>query len=878
MTITLNFKDLAYGLVLTAPSPANSGGSLTLQEGQGDDFPDAPFDVTMFPPDTNPTPTNAEIGLCTEKDGDILHITRAQRGTTAKNVGDGWQVMNCIDAELLNEIIALTSGADGDILDQVIVSSFDTGCGPSDAVEVNGVDIAPICSPDGDGTNPFQVTFVAPASGKVELWAEMEIFIEMFNLPSGLAWCFADGETGTTPVSPIQEVNGFSNVFGDAEINTYTRAVYHAFVDGLTPGDTYNWQLSGYTLPGSAATDIVVNTGTDPDEDPWGPAVITVQGGGSGGGGGDDGGSGLESVVAGDGIEVDDTDPLNPIISATGGGGGGDTTIQAAIHQATTINFDDANILTGIDVYDVEEGDIVLDIWVEILTNWDGTTPFMDVGTFDETSVGFFAGSSPGSIDATNEDSTTNGYRWRSWGVPPHGADLAANNNAYLAADGNQSRVAPFTITDGGHPIQVIVTQDGTSGGADPGSTQGQAIVHVLVVPAAGVTVGGGGGGDVATGFLPPVVVASNDSGDMVNSPPSGPATIDSSTVEDDWRVLLTNQTVPQDNGIWIVNTGGDWVRPDDFPTGVAIPDGLMVSVGEVNGSWNWASVWMFQGAGVIVDTDPNYWAMIASNAVMQWQQNPGGAPYLQLTTALNMLGMLIIDGQLEIQGSVYSGDGGISTQPPVTILEDGATAMTLPTASSTGDQVVIIKNDSVSDITITPDGTAPDTIDENSTFILYASAAVFLRSDGETNWDIIALYPGNELDIGVVRVSEIVASSAFFNGSANFNSNIDLNSGIAMQIDVINTSGATIGAAEEPLYILQSGAVDPTLLPASTIFGNTFWVKNVSGGSITINPDPTNPDTIEGASTLVLIDGASVQLWSDGANNNWLILASHGL
>jgi hypothetical protein len=45
----------------------------------------------------------------------------------------------------------------------------------------------------------------------------------------------------------------------------------------------------------------------------------------SGGGGG---GSGIvETIVAGTGISVDDTDPANPIVSATGGGGGGDETL-----------------------------------------------------------------------------------------------------------------------------------------------------------------------------------------------------------------------------------------------------------------------------------------------------------------------------------------------------------------------------------------------------------------------------------------------------------------------------------------------------------------------------------------------------------------------
>lgn len=521
MAISINFKDFARGVVLTAPSPTDTGVALTLREGQGDDFPEAPFDATFWPPNVDPSSSNAEICLCTEKDGDILHITRHQRGTSAQHILAGWQVMNCIDAELLNEIIALASGADGDILDQVSVDVFTTTCGPSDTIEINGADILPICSPDGDGTNPFVVSFVAPASGQVELWAEMEIFVEMFNLPSGLAWCFADAETGMTPVSSLQEVNVFADVFGDAEIDTYTRAIYHAFVRDLTPGNTYNWQLSGYTLSGSAAVDIRVNDGTD-EGTPWGPAVVTVQGSGGGG----SGGGGLESVVAGSGIAVDDTDPLNPVISSTGGGGGGGT-----------------------------------------------------------------------------------------------------------------------------------------------------------------------------SGMLAPVVVASTSNAEMTESPPSGPATIDTTTVEDDWRVLLTNQSTQVDNGVWVVNTSGLWTRPDDFATGLLVPDGLMVAVGEVNGSWNWASVWMFQGGGVIVDTDPNSWAMVLSNVYLQFQ--PEAGTYGQVTYNTSGITLSSSDGGVGITIE-DGGSSGITINSggtgPLTQISNGGISLTDNSATGllieeNGNSVITIQN-----------------------------------------------------------------------------------------------------------------------------------------------------------------------------------------
>lgn len=52
--------------------------------------------------------------------------------------------------------------------------------------------------------------------------------------------------------------------------------------------------------------------------------IVVVAGDGSGTGGG--GSAGVQSIVAGDNITVDNTDPSNPIVSATGGGGGSDST------------------------------------------------------------------------------------------------------------------------------------------------------------------------------------------------------------------------------------------------------------------------------------------------------------------------------------------------------------------------------------------------------------------------------------------------------------------------------------------------------------------------------------------------------------------------
>lgn len=55
---------------------------------------------------------------------------------------------------------------------------------------------------------------------------------------------------------------------------------------------------------------VVVDTSGDVEDAPSGSVPIALYGAGGGGGGG------IESVVAGEGISIDDEDPANPIISA----------------------------------------------------------------------------------------------------------------------------------------------------------------------------------------------------------------------------------------------------------------------------------------------------------------------------------------------------------------------------------------------------------------------------------------------------------------------------------------------------------------------------------------------------------------------------------
>lgn len=89
-------QNLAYSTVATAPVPAASGTFLIVASGDGTIFPTPPFSATVWPANTDPFITNAEIVLVTDRIGDTFEIVRAQENSTAKNILVGYQIANTI--------------------------------------------------------------------------------------------------------------------------------------------------------------------------------------------------------------------------------------------------------------------------------------------------------------------------------------------------------------------------------------------------------------------------------------------------------------------------------------------------------------------------------------------------------------------------------------------------------------------------------------------------------------------------------------------------------------------------------------------------------------------------------------------------------------
>ena len=99
------YKNFAYSLVATAPSPATTGTSLVVTAADGTKFPEVPFNATIWATGANPITTNAEIVRVTAIATDTLTIVRAQEGSSARTVVVGDQIAATITAKVFTDIL-----------------------------------------------------------------------------------------------------------------------------------------------------------------------------------------------------------------------------------------------------------------------------------------------------------------------------------------------------------------------------------------------------------------------------------------------------------------------------------------------------------------------------------------------------------------------------------------------------------------------------------------------------------------------------------------------------------------------------------------------------------------------------------------------------
>lgn len=167
-----------------------------------------------------------------------------------------------------------------------------------------------------------------------------------------------------------------------------------------------------------------------------------------------------------DGYELD---------TPSGGGGAGSAVVRKFVFTHAT-----AGLLTGAAVYTPTIGDVLLDGWVEITTAFDGTTPTLDFGPFlaGDSHMGYFNTFGYGALDVSAADQLiTEGLSIQAPGHQPN-SDLMGNTLNSPAPNGGQ-RVLParFVTAD---PIKVVVSQNGSNNGANPGSTAGGGVLYLV--------------------------------------------------------------------------------------------------------------------------------------------------------------------------------------------------------------------------------------------------------------------------------------------------------------------------------------------------------------------------------------------------------------
>jgi hypothetical protein len=180
-----------------------------------------------------------------------------------------------------------------------------------------------------DAVVPAGVNYAAFNAGirrSASLTAALHIQIDHHNSSGVLLGTYGRQETDTSGGDAAAVGTGLIAVTpGDI-----IRATYFLGTAGDVDGGKYGTWFSGYAVGGY----------TGPQGDP-GPA------------------GNVDSIVAGTGISVDNTDPANPVVSATGGGGGSHWTQIAELTAPTAGSFDFSGLsFAGYDEIEIELHDI----------------------------------------------------------------------------------------------------------------------------------------------------------------------------------------------------------------------------------------------------------------------------------------------------------------------------------------------------------------------------------------------------------------------------------------------------------------------------------------------------------------------------------------
>lgn len=117
----------------------------------------------------------------------------------------------------------------------------------------------------------------------------------------------------------------------------------------------------------------------------------------------------------------------------------------------------------AIDTYIPNEGDVIIEAWFEVWSAFNGTTPKLDWGSFSSTE-GIMHELNSAVVDGTVADAAV------------------ANNDTFKTPSAKLGGVALRVVKTA--PLYAVCSEDGTKGGTSSASTVGEAILHLIVIPA----------------------------------------------------------------------------------------------------------------------------------------------------------------------------------------------------------------------------------------------------------------------------------------------------------------------------------------------------------------------------------------------------------
>lgn len=144
--------------------------------------------------------------------------------------------------------------------------------------------------------------------------------------------------------------------------------------------------------------------------------------------------------------------------------------------RAYAFTYTTNGLSSGVTIYTPAVGDIITDIGVAITTAFDGTTPKLDVGTFNGGNVGLFGELAGAAVDGT-----------KVYGAVTDNAGISSANDALwlssavisVGAAGTAAISSWQLLVTAANPILLVASQSGQKGGTAIDSTAGAGTVYI---------------------------------------------------------------------------------------------------------------------------------------------------------------------------------------------------------------------------------------------------------------------------------------------------------------------------------------------------------------------------------------------------------------